>query len=413
MAFSPDERRFASADGSGTIRLWDAQTGRSLFTLKGHTEAVTCLAFSPEGKYVVSGSADKTVRVWATATGASVRKLDGHDAPVRALAVTADGRRMVSVSKRSLLSWEVGNWAKTDEKRMNRTRLGGVLSGTSGRVSSLPARPSFTPDARQLIVGSATSPAFRIYDVTTGKRIKTFRGETSSRGFQTITLSPDGKRIVAGGSSRARSPNAAKDFSIKVIDIEAGKTVLSLDGHGVVTRALAVSPDGRWITSGGDDGAIIVWDAETGRKERTFKPYTRPVFHLAFSRDGSRLASSDGSDVKLWNTRLWSRASGEATVILKERFSRFGDSVHSVAFQSERLECDLGCLQQGQCQRLGCEIGRAGPNDFQWNNQRHRIQLRRTDDRYRRGQSLGTPGQNMECRHARAVAYVQRAHRRH
>jgi WD40 repeat protein len=81
VCFSPDGKRLASASGNrranafgvwheqttrtpgGEVKVWDAQTGKEILTLLGHTEGVTCLCFSPDGKRLASGSRDKTVKV--------------------------------------------------------------------------------------------------------------------------------------------------------------------------------------------------------------------------------------------------------------------------------------------------------------------------------------------------------------
>jgi WD40 repeat protein len=51
------------------VKVWDAQTGQELLTLKGHTNLVTSVAFSPDGQRLVSGSADDTVKVWDASLG--------------------------------------------------------------------------------------------------------------------------------------------------------------------------------------------------------------------------------------------------------------------------------------------------------------------------------------------------------
>ena len=64
VAFSPDSRRLAVGDLTGSVRLLDAADGTLLATLRGHSERVSSIAFTPDGRHLVSGSWDDTVRVW-------------------------------------------------------------------------------------------------------------------------------------------------------------------------------------------------------------------------------------------------------------------------------------------------------------------------------------------------------------
>jgi WD40 repeat protein len=64
VSFSPDGRRLASASSDGTVRVWDAASGKELLILKGHTDAVNGVSFSPDGKRLASAGEDRTVRVW-------------------------------------------------------------------------------------------------------------------------------------------------------------------------------------------------------------------------------------------------------------------------------------------------------------------------------------------------------------
>ena len=64
MAFSPDGKRVASGRTDRSVIVWDAATGKSLLTLKGHKGAIPSVAFSPDGKRLVSASWDHTLKVW-------------------------------------------------------------------------------------------------------------------------------------------------------------------------------------------------------------------------------------------------------------------------------------------------------------------------------------------------------------
>ena len=68
-AFSPDGRRVITGSRDTTARLWDAETGREIAVLQGHTMPVTSAAFSPDGRWVVTGSDDWTARLWDAETG--------------------------------------------------------------------------------------------------------------------------------------------------------------------------------------------------------------------------------------------------------------------------------------------------------------------------------------------------------
>ena len=88
-------------------------------------------------------------------------------------------------------------------------------------------------------------------------------------------------------------------------DVQTGNCVRVFLGHTNPVNCLAVSPDGRWLASGGEDGIICVWDIGSGRRLKSMRGHARAsIYSLAFSKDGTVLISgcADNS-VRVWDVK--------------------------------------------------------------------------------------------------------------
>jgi len=106
IAISPDGRRIAGGINDRTVRLWDAESGRVLDILRGHSDVVLDVAFSPDGTELASASYDKTIRIWELSTR-RYRVLRGHTASVTGVAWHGPSRIVTGSPDGTIRLWDV------------------------------------------------------------------------------------------------------------------------------------------------------------------------------------------------------------------------------------------------------------------------------------------------------------------
>ena len=128
--------------------------------------------------------------------------------------------------------------------------------------------------------------------------------------FLSVAVSPDGK-CVAGGN---------QDGTVTLWEVRTACTKATLLGHQGSVFALAFSPDGRLLASGGYDDTARIWDVTTGREVATFGEHEVKLSSLAFTPDGKSLFSATGSPGGV--VRIWDIASGRGRVVFRQSDSR-------------------------------------------------------------------------------------------
>ena len=274
IAWSPDGKRLASGSYDNIIILWDADSGESLQTLKGHTNYVFSVAWSPDGKRLASGSYDKAIILWDADNGERLQTLEGHSTGVASIAWSPDGKRLMSGSyDNTIILWDADSGESLQ-----------TLEGHTSGVSSV----AWSPDGKRLASGSDDNTVI-LWDADNGKRLQTLEGHTT--GVSSVAWSPDGKRLASG----------SWDNTIILWDADSGERLQSLEGHISGVSSVAWSPDGKRLMSGSYDNTIILWDADSGERLQILEGHSTGVASIAWSPDGSMIVtgSYDGT-IRLW-----------------------------------------------------------------------------------------------------------------
>uniref|UniRef100_A0AAV1VEH6 Lissencephaly-1 homolog n=1 Tax=Peronospora matthiolae TaxID=2874970 RepID=A0AAV1VEH6_9STRA len=192
-------------------------------TLTGHRSPITCVAFHPVFSVLASASEDATIKVWDFETGDYERTLKGHTNPVQAVAFNGSGSLLASTS--TDLSVKIWDFSSDGDYECLRT-----LRGHDHNVCGVVFAPDLASD--------------RLY-------------------------------------------SCSRDNTIKVWELSTGYCVNTLNGgHSDWVRDVAVSDDGLYLASCGNDRSILFWDLQHMRIVQSIREHEHVVETVVFAKTG-------------------------------------------------------------------------------------------------------------------------------
>ncbi|HRY51376.1 MAG TPA: serine/threonine-protein kinase [Candidatus Paceibacterota bacterium] len=361
VAWSPTARVIATGSGyvGGPIRLWDANTGKSMGSLEGHTSWICELIFSADGQRLYSAGADQTIRIWDVEEQRGLAVLRGNTDEVYGLALSPDGKTLASAGKDGIIAiWSTEPRLEEEQPRiLAQGKSAGyvfspdnrVLAATCGGIVTLFELPSlrfvhpipalgtnvtavaYSSDGNRLAGGCADGTV-RVWSCVEQRLVHSLSAHDAP--IHMIRFVGDNNRLFSvdmfpkviewGADERPRarcefpeanaidlSPNGRllvwgdRLGSIHWWDLDAGESLGSQFAHRDVVIGVAFSRDSSRVGTVGNDASVAVWDASSRALLRpVFKGHMHGAHSVAFSPHGRRLVTTGGAPseaIRLWD----------------------------------------------------------------------------------------------------------------
>ncbi len=296
VTFSRKGGKLLSAGSKGDLRCWNASTGQEVFLPLIKLGTPLAIVSGRENKTLLASAIKSELKVWDVEKGKELTTFTLKDEPILCAAFSLDGNFLAAAGGQPS-NPNARIHGKLNTLRIFESETGRLLHDLDIKDRDSAIRGmAFSPDSKLLATGSDTR-VLRLWDVATGKHLCLIQGPSTGRdrGFaiwHPLAFAPNGRTIVSGGAYM----NGARIWSVA-----NGKPMHEdSEGHEAAIYAVAASPDGKWIASGGQDERICVWEASTGKIlwERSFLAGGIKR-GLVFSPDSKMLASA-ADDQSIW-----------------------------------------------------------------------------------------------------------------
>ncbi|XP_057379292.1 mitogen-activated protein kinase-binding protein 1-like [Daphnia carinata] len=248
IRISPDGKHLASGDRAGNIRIHDMQFMDQLYKIEAHDAEVLSLEYSrPESglRLLASASRDRLIHIFSVDQGYSfVQTLDDHSSSITSVRfVLSHGLfQMVSCgADKSLIFRQL-------------QQANGNSQVQFARGHNIVGKTTFydmeSDQSQKHILTACQDRSVRVYNTSTGKHSKTFKGSTSDDGTL-IKLCLDNSGLYVATS--------CTDKTLAVYDYYSGECMATMYGHSELVTGLRFTNDGKHLVSVSGDGCVFIW----------------------------------------------------------------------------------------------------------------------------------------------------------
>jgi WD40 repeat protein len=263
VAFSPDGQRLAAAgykawgrterrDDHGEVKVWDVDTGRELFSMQQSVSPYYGVAFSPDGRWIATANGwDCTARLWDR-SGREVHVIKWPSHAVGCVAFRPDSQ-ILAVSTRGE-SEDSGAFIK-----LVAVETGAELLTFRAHTNSIRAL-TYSPDGRR--IASAGETSIKLFDSASGLELLTLRGHQEK--VNDVAFSPNGRWLASCSHDQTVKLWEGEDATVA-----SGKTQLLTDGGHLARVPVKPYPDPGDVP-GLPDGLVSYWDFDEGGEPTLF-----------------------------------------------------------------------------------------------------------------------------------------------